>query len=195
MEREPSEAREHLLDAAEQLFMLRGYAAVRMHEVAAAAGIRQATLYHHFHGGKEELFIRVLERYFARHHLGLNAALAAAVPNIRAQLYATSDWLLSQAPMDLARMAATDLPAINTAEAERLAKLAYTTLFTPIIQMLHRAQQQGEIVHHDLALIAGGVLGLITALAPIPAYAIRQSRQEMAHELIDVMLNGLVPKR
>ncbi|MEV7613023.1 helix-turn-helix domain-containing protein [Streptomyces sp. NPDC089799] len=52
--------REELLDAAAELFTLRGYAATTTREVAQRAGLRQATMYHYFRG-KEELLVELLE--------------------------------------------------------------------------------------------------------------------------------------
>jgi hypothetical protein len=60
--------------------------------------------------------------------------------------------------------------------------------------MLQTARQNGEIEHPNLGLIAGGVVGMLESLHAVPDSAVeesRQSRQEMAYELIDVLLNGL----
>jgi hypothetical protein len=45
-----------------------------------------------------------------------------------------------------------------------------------------------------LGLIAGGFLGMIESLHAIPEYALQEesrSRQELANELIEVLLHGL----
>lgn len=52
--------RRHILAVARELFMSRGYRAVSTREIAAAVGLTQPALYHHF-GGKEALYIAVLE--------------------------------------------------------------------------------------------------------------------------------------
>src|SRR5688500_2573667 len=120
-----TEARERVLDAAEQLFAQRGYAAVTLRDIGAAVGIRHASLYHHAPGGKEALFVEVTERHLERHRAGLVSVIAAAEPDLRAQLHAAAGWLLSQPPMDLIRMTYSDMPAIAEAHAERLSWLAY----------------------------------------------------------------------
>lgn len=56
---EPS-TRTRILRAAELLFADRGYHGTRLREVAAAVGIRKASLFHHF-AGKEDLYQAVLE--------------------------------------------------------------------------------------------------------------------------------------
>ena len=52
----PSAARERVLDVAEALFAERGLARVTMREIAHAACMRHASLYHHAPGGKEQLY-------------------------------------------------------------------------------------------------------------------------------------------
>jgi AcrR family transcriptional regulator len=188
-----TDARERVLHAAEQLFAQKGYAAVTLREVSAAVGIKHASLYHHAPGGKEELFIEVTERHLHRHRAGLSAAIAEAQPMIQPQLHAAAGWLLSQPPMDLIRMTYSDMPAIAPAHAQRLSELAYESMIGPIEHTLEQARQRGEIEHRDLGLIAGGLLGMIESLYAIPDHVLSQGRTRlmMAHDLIDVLLDGL----
>ncbi len=192
-----TEARERVLQAAERLFAERGYRSVTLRDIAAAVGIRHASLYHHVPGGKEELFVEVTQRSLERHRAGLTSALAHAKPNIQAQLRAAADWLLSQPPMDLVRMNNSDMPAIDPAHAQRLMQIAGDALLEPIAAVLEQAQERGEIHYHNLGLIAGGLLGMIESLYSAPDIALQESgrsRPAMAHDLIDVMLNGLRPR-
>jgi AcrR family transcriptional regulator len=187
-------ARERVLDAAERLFAQKGYAAVTLRDVAAEVGIRHTSLYHHVPGGKEQLFVEVTERGLNRHREGLLQAMAQAEPEIRARLQAIANWLLSHPPMDLIRMTYSDMPSINPAQAERLSWLAYQSLLLPVEGMLQAARQNGEIEHPNLGLIAGGVVGMLESLHAVPESAVvesGQSRQGMAYDLIDVLLNGL----
>ena len=116
---EKSIARERVMDTAERLFARKGYNAVTLRDIAAEIGIHHTTLYHHVPGGKEQLFIDVVERNFEHHRRGLTQAIAGAPSDIRLQLRAIADWLLSQPPMDLVRMVYSDLPAIDPAQADR----------------------------------------------------------------------------
>ncbi|HMQ53104.1 MAG TPA: helix-turn-helix domain-containing protein [Anaerolineae bacterium] len=190
-----NEARERVLDAAERLFAQKGYSAVTLRDIAAEVGIRHTSLYHHVPGGKEELFIEVTERNLDRHRNGLAEAVAGSEANIRARLCAVADWLLSQPPMDLVRMVYSDMPAIDQAQAFRLSELAYTSILVPLEIELIQARTRGEIDHPNLGLVAGGLLGMLEGLHAIPDYALTESRQTMAYQLIDVMLDGLRPAK
>lgn len=189
-----TESRERVLQAAEHLFAQRGYSSVTLRDIAAEVGIRHTSLYHHVPGGKEELFVEVTARNLARHRQGLTEAIEQAGPDLRAQLQAVAGWLLSQPPMDLVRMVHSDLEAINPAHAERLTTAAYDAMLSPIEQALEQAQRAGTIRHHNLGLIAGGLLGMLEALHAVPKIALEQSLQSMADELIDMVLNGLRPR-
>jgi AcrR family transcriptional regulator len=190
---ENSEARERVLNAAERLFAQRGYSSVTLRDIAAEIGIHHTTLYHHVPGGKEQLFIDVVERNFQHHRIGLTQAIASAAPDIRSQLRAIANWLLSQPPMDLVRMVYSDMPSIDPVQADRLLHMAFETMFLPIEAVLRIAQQQGEIDYHDLFLVAGTFIGLIESLYAVPLRFVTKSRQAMAYEMIDILLNGLRP--
>jgi AcrR family transcriptional regulator len=189
-----TEARERVLDAAERLFAKKGYAAVTLRDIAADVGIRHTSLYHHVPGGKEQLFIEVTERHLARHRAGLTQAIAQSRLDIRSQLYAAADWLLSQPPMDLVRMVYSDMPAIETSHANRLSQVAYDSMLSPIEEALVQARARGEIQHQNMGLIAGAVVGMVETMYAVPEYALEQSREAMACEVIDVLLDGLRPR-
>ncbi len=188
------DTRARLLEAAERLFGEHGYAAVTVKDIAHAVGIHHASLYHHSPGGKEELFVEVTERGLMRHQRGMNAALARSEGSLRAQLRAIADWLLSQAPVDLVRMALSDMPQINTAAAETISNLAHDALLVPIMSALEAGQARGEINYPDLGNVAGSIFASIEALHTIPAIYLTKTRLEMAYDLIDIFIRGMQPE-
>ncbi len=64
---------ERILDAADELFSSRGFPGVSMRDVAESAGVKKASVFYHFKS-KDELFERVLERYYAAHARVLESA-------------------------------------------------------------------------------------------------------------------------
>ena len=191
---QPSESRERVLLLAEALFSERGYDSVTLRDIAEASGIRQASLYHHVPGGKEQLYVEVTERGLQRHRVGLEMALAAAT-GLRAQLRAAARWLLSQPPMNLSRLVRSDLPAIAREHADRLLATSYTTLFAPIERALRDADRVAEIRLHNPTLLAVAFISLIEGIWDADYVgAVRHTHEEMADELIDVFLDGLRPR-
>ncbi len=186
-----SEARQRLLDAAEGLFANKGYSTVTLRDIAAEVGIRHTSIYHHAPGGKEQLFVEVVERNFNRHYEGLVQALAQAEPGLRAEVRAVGEWLMSQPPMDMVRMVYSDMPAIKPADAERLSMLAYESMILPLAHILEAAYERGEVDYHDFPLVAGGLIGMLESLHAAPELSGDKTHLEMAYYLIDVMLKGL----
>jgi AcrR family transcriptional regulator len=191
---ERSVAYERVMDAAEKLFVLRGYNAVTLRDIAAEIGIHHTTVYHHVPGGKEQLYIDVVERNLAHHRQGLTGAIEGAPPDIRSQLRAIADWLLSQPPMDLVRMVHSDLPSIDPVQAERLSRIAFETMLVPVEAILRSARDQGVIEYEDLILAAGTFIGMIESLYAVPQRPAMKSKQSMAYEMVDILLNGLRPR-
>lgn len=84
----PEERRRHLVEAALDVFAEKGYAGTELADVATAAGVGRPLIYHYFEGGKEDLYIAVLELAWIRivEHLevdperGRSSILAANLP-------------------------------------------------------------------------------------------------------------------
>jgi len=75
--RQKSDRRAQLLAAAEQLMAERGYAAVRLEDIGAAAGVSGPAIYRHF-AGKEALLVELLVGISTRLLAGGQAVVAGA---------------------------------------------------------------------------------------------------------------------
>lgn len=84
-------ARESLLDAAYAALARRPWAAVRMVDVAAAAGVSRQTLYNEF-GGKEGLARALVRREADGYLAGVERALGSHT-EVRERLTATAEWV------------------------------------------------------------------------------------------------------
>lgn len=182
-----SAARERVQSVAERLFAERGYKAVTLRDIAQELGIRQASLYYHFPGGKEELYVTVTERGLNAHREGLEQAIAGAGPSLEAQLRAVLEWLATHPPVDLARMLLADFPAISSEHRKRLTDLALDCLVRPIEHMLRAAQERGEANAVDTRFTA---LAILSAAEALHASA-RLTGQEPA-QAVDVALRTLL---
>jgi AcrR family transcriptional regulator len=102
----PADARGRgrILRAARTLFMGQGYASVSMQQIADAAGVNKATLYHHFRD-KEDLFVSVMEAEFTRMAADLQAVAAGGV-GLREQLQRIAVHLFALRQSDFGRLSA-----------------------------------------------------------------------------------------
>lgn len=191
---EVSVARQRVVEAAERLFMERSYNAISLRDIADALGIKQASLYYHFPQGKEEIYVVVAERAFARHAEGMSAAIASAA-TLPEQLHAVAAWFATQPRMCLMGMIHADLPALHEDPMASVTQAAYLGIFRPLMQAFRQAQERGEIARDfHPALLAGAFLALLDGLSIGEQMAKGQSREEMAEGLIQLFLNGVLPR-
>ncbi|MEZ4728153.1 MAG: TetR/AcrR family transcriptional regulator [Caldilineaceae bacterium] len=187
----PSDARQRVLDVAEELFMTRGYNSITLRDIADALEMRQASLYYHFPEGKEQLFVAVATRTFERHRQGMEHAIANATADVQAQLQAVSAWFASQPPLNLIGMMYADMPALSETMRLQLGRTAYTSMFTPLRELFLAAQQRGEIRQVIPDLLAGSYLNLMDGLNYASGQEGAPSREVMANEIITMMLDGI----
>jgi AcrR family transcriptional regulator len=194
VELELKDSTQRVLDVAEALFMEQGYTAISLRDIADALGMKQASLYYHFPGGKEQLFMAMAERMFDRHRAGLTQALEEAGPHLQAQLAAVAAWFGSQRPLNLMGMMHADLAALTPENTERLARIAHGAVFFPLRQAIVAAAERGEIrpMHPDL--LAGSFLWLMDGLRYGETRMGAPPREAMAEELVSLLMDGMRPR-
>ncbi len=185
-----SDAKQRVLDAAEQLFMQRGYNAVTLRDIAGALGIRQASLYYHFPEGKEQIYDEIAERLFLRHREGMEQAIQAAGPDLAAQLRAVGRWFITQPRVSLSSMMHTDMPALSEERARALRQMAYRCLFEPLRNAFRAANERGETRFVTPDVIAGAFLAILEGVhfsRPRTSLSV----EEMIDEVISTLMDGL----
>lgn len=185
-----SSARERVNAVAERLFAERGYKAVTLRDIAQELGIRQASLYYHFPGGKEELYVTVTERGLRAHAEGLTQAIRDAGPHLEAQLRAVLHWLVTHPPVDLARMLLADFPAVSEEHARRLTQLAVDSLVQPIESMIAAARERSEARVGNERLAAALVLSTAEGIIATSRLTSRQP-DELVSEALEILFSGL----
>ncbi len=183
--------REHLLAIAERLFAERGYRSVRVKELAREVGLHHASLYHHAPGGKEGLYVEVMERNARRHDRAMREAHDSLAGNLRSQLHGFATWLLSQPPMDLTRIVLADFPVLSDQSRERLSWLLHGAVMLPIGSAIQAAIERGEVTAKNPGNVAGAFFSAIQGLFTIPDEYVIGSRLQMAEELIEVFVRGI----
>lgn len=129
-------ARETLLEAAGAALSARPWPAVRMVDVAAAAGVSRQTLYNEF-GGKGGLGRALIRREGERYLDGVRRALAAPAPAAE-RLAAVAEW------------------TVRAARAQPLLRALLTGFWDPGLPAAGRAPGPGELTRavRDLAAAA-----------------------------------------
>ncbi len=130
------ETQERLLDAAAQLFALRGYAGVSMRDISSAVGITQAAIYHYF-ANKDALYIGAITYLFEKLTLGIGEQMAA-IDNPRERLALVTGAMLKIMDED-PRFRRIYLRELLEGDEGRLAVLAENTfvaLYEPLYSLM-----------------------------------------------------------
>ena len=183
-------SREALLDTAEQLFASRGYGAVTLKDIAKQLDIKQASLYYHFPGGKEDLFVEVMLRHLERRKQVLEQIIATESGTLEGCLLKLATWLWDQPPLNALRIIRTDLPEISPQKAIKIETAIGLCVLRPVEELFVRHQPE---LRGDPGFIAGMFLSGIEPLSTVQQYSTK-TKDEMIAELISVLLYGALER-
>ncbi|MBD2101936.1 TetR/AcrR family transcriptional regulator [Leptolyngbya sp. FACHB-261] len=179
-------SRELVLEAAEQLFASRGYAAVTLKDIAKQLGIKQASLYYHVPGGKEDLFVEVMVRHLERRRETLEQIIATGPPRLEDCLTQIATWLLTQPPLNISRLVRTDLPDLAPEKADQVDQAIRRCVLTPMEQFFGQYQEQ---LRGEAGFTAGMFLTAVESLHVVKQLGPLNQEQLIAG-VIDLLLYG-----
>lgn len=93
------DVRQHILEVAHPLFLRKGFTAVGLAEILAAAQVPKGSFYHYF-GSKEAFGEAVLEAYFTDYLARMDAQLAQPGPAAERLMAYFDEWLETQTSDD-----------------------------------------------------------------------------------------------
>ncbi len=143
--------RSRIVREARALFTTHGFVAVSMQQIADAAAVNKATLYHHFRD-KEDLFISVMTEEFAR----MSAVVEAAVNGegtLEDRLQRVAARVLADARGDFGRLAAEMRAHVSEEKRATLIE-RFTAPWDHLRIVLEQAREVGEVREIDAELVA-----------------------------------------
>lgn len=182
---------QHILRVADEMFSTKGYKSVRLREVAQVVGLKHTAIYY-YAASKEDLYVQVMERNFKRHQQGMEAAIAKADNDIRSQMKAVANWLISQTPMHLGRMIQSDFEELRPENAAKLNRLVFDSMRLPLEKALLSAQEQHLIETTNPSLAAISFISLMETVHSMRFAVSRAEKESIADTTIDIFLNGLL---
>jgi AcrR family transcriptional regulator len=188
----PAGGRERILREATAKFVSAGYASVSMQQIADAAGVNKATLYHHFRD-KEDLFLEVMRLGLRRAQDQL--AAAASGPVLRDQLVAVAMHHFGSDRADLQRLFA-DLHQHAGEEGKRAFWATCERPWAFLEPLIAAAIDRGEIAPVDPGFASRVILGTIASQMQVARYhsGIPAPDAALAEQLVDLLLTGLAPR-
>lgn len=189
-----SPAKQRLLDAAERLFMERGYAGVTLRDIAVALAIKQASIYHHAPGGKQDLYVSVVLRAIDRHALSLWAIIDEPSRGLEEDLVRVGLWLSREPPMNASRILLSDLPHLSARQAALVREAMQSRVNLPLLRLFERAAANGELRVSNPWLAAGAFRAMMQAVELATALS-GKSREDTVRSAVDILLRGLEQTR
>ncbi|HNZ12500.1 MAG TPA: TetR/AcrR family transcriptional regulator [Anaerolineaceae bacterium] len=180
-----------ILSAAHRLFVKQGYTATSMRQVAEAAGIGKATIYHHF-PDKQSIVMALLQHNLTRMEEALRLVRAENHPRRRIQVAAEAsvDFLFES--VDILQIVRREIPGGRDQMQGGFARFfqEYMALLADAIQ---RGIEQGIFRPVDPVNSARVLMTMIQGTFAM-AYLINeraQTPQQAATDLLDIYFQGL----
>jgi len=172
------ETKKRIIAHAKQLFVQKGYGAVTMNEVCAAAGASKGSLYHHF-PSKDELFIQVSEED-ARQWNEDWERIRAAIGTTEEQLYALAEHYANdfQNPLLKALEEYARSRVITEEIVERMLRIGDANS-QACREVLRQGMERGEFAEWDLDRIVVIVSSLFEGLSKIYYSFDRDKEQDL----------------
>ena len=179
-----------LIAAARQLFAERGYAAVGTEEIVQLAGVTRGALYHHFRGGKEELFRAALVQLSAETVRSVAEAAQAGNDPWDALMAGADAFLDACATPEVQRIMLVDGPSVLGWDVWRAIDSDYGLGL--LEQALRRATDAGARLPGSTTAVAHVLTGALDEAAMVVARAEdpAAARAEMG-QTIRRLLEGL----
>jgi AcrR family transcriptional regulator len=194
MQTQDNDTYNRILDVASDLFSKRGYDAVTLRDIGNAVQIKHASLYYYAPEGKTQLYMAVMERNLRRHREGILRALGQAEGDVRGQLRAVGQWLISQPPLNMSSVIQVDTQAIGAENAAHLSRMAYDALREPLVAALDAARTSGQITLRNLDMGALAFLTMIEVVHGVPSSGGKLLMDAYIDELIDMLMRGWEPR-
>ena len=179
-----------LIAAARPLFAERGYSGVGTEEIVQSAGLTRGALYHHFRGGKEDLFRAVLVQISAETTQRVMEAALATPDPFEALVIGADAFLDACASPEVQQIMLIDGPSVLGWEVWRAADSDYALAL--LEAALQRAIDAGRLIDQPTRALAHVLIGALDEAAMVVARADDQeaARAEMA-QTVRRLLEGL----
>ncbi len=173
--------------------MQRGYKSVTLDDIAVSLKLKKATLYYHFPDGKEQLYMAVIERCFAKHRDQFSRIVKQELEGngIQKTLFEIGRWLCSQPPMNTSRMLANDLPLLSGSNKKKI-RVMLQDMAEPLAAVFNEASRR-KLLRADAKPLMGLFFNLMESIHQSKLYS--DMPQENVLELfLDVYLYGAMKR-
>jgi len=191
-ERERSQKREAVLEAAVRSFNERGFHATSLDEVAAALNVTKPTIYHYF-GTKDEILFECVRRGLEGIRVAAEGARATGgtgMERLRALLSAYAVTMTKDFGMCVIRTADHELSGESRAKFRALKREIDRT----IRRVVEEGMADGSIAEGDARMVTFTLTGALNWIARWYDPAGSMRAEDIAGAVIKTLIDGLAPR-
>lgn len=177
-----------VLEKASDLFFSKGYKAASLQALADELGIKPASLYYYYPGGKEEIYISVLKAHLQAYK-DKTASLAKLNQSMESFLKQFAHWFVLQPSMNMALISQMDMPYLSPKGKQVVMKMVQDSIFLPLAQVL--SQYSDQMKNIDTMRVVGIYVTLLNGMN----LSIKQgyvSADRLVEEFMEIMLRGVL---
>ncbi|HEY1080025.1 MAG TPA: TetR/AcrR family transcriptional regulator [Bdellovibrio sp.] len=180
--------RPQIIEMAETLFFSNGYKATSLQELGDLLQIKPASLYYHFPGGKEEIYLEVLRNRLEKYRLQVYEMRQSSA-DLEEFLRSFALWFIEQPPMNMSLISQMDMPHLTPRAKGEVMQLVSSSIFAPLRESL--AQSTSDLKDFDLNRLVGIYISLLNGMS----LAVKQSytsREGLVDDFIEMMMRGIL---
>jgi AcrR family transcriptional regulator len=178
-----------ILDQAEQVFFARGFHATTLSGICAPLKIKPASLYYHFRGGKEEIYLQVIRRRTSQFREGIEA-MAHRHRDLSTILKEFGYWYVEQPPMNMMLIAQMDMPNLSRRAREAINHCVRLSVFEPLGQVFINHKSTLKSQFDPFAMV--GTLSVLLFSIHTAAAQSGRSPRDLVEYNIEVFLRGVM---
>ncbi len=184
--------RSDILQAAAQIFRLKGYHATSMQDIAAAVHLQKASLYHHVQN-KQDILVSILDQALDLVIADMETVLASPAPS--QDKLASAVQVYVRHLVDQRDLAAVLLFEYRSLDSRRRARhLARRDRFEGLWRsLLEQGVLQGAFRPLDAPIVASALLGVMNGMLAWYRADGRLSADQIADIFSDLFLSGIQP--
>jgi AcrR family transcriptional regulator len=184
---QPPSTRDQALEVTEALLHQHGYLGVSLEVVAQRIGIRKASLYYHFPGGKEELMLEIAHRILKRDEEGFKRAIASS-STASGQLRAVARWMATgPGPTELVLQ--DSMRFMPEEHQASLTQSFFAKLYEPIRDVIVAGVSSKEFRAHDIELSTWSLLAILAEIHKMLPHT--KTPATLPERLINFFIRGL----
>jgi len=180
-----------IIEVAEKLFFSNGYKATSLQEIADMTKMKPASLYYHFPGGKEEIYVEVLKTRLTKYREQVYT-MKEQCENLETFLKSFAHWYIQQPPMNMSLISQMDMPHLTPLAKQTVMQLVSASIFTPLRETL--AMSSDQIKQFELNRLVGIYISLLSGMS----LAIKQgytNPDNIVEDFIEMMMRGILKQQ